>query len=115
AEVVEMGAVFAQGRGKAGEPVDPVVLARRNGAGTVVSGSYYVATDTLVLRATLVDVTSGTVLQTVPPVHAPASDAVRALDQLRQHVTTALAAVLDVRYSSLMPAPRRPAAFPPTR
>jgi hypothetical protein len=68
---------------------------------TVVSGSYYLATDTLVVRATLVDVASGMVLQTVPPVHASASDAVRALDQLRQHVTTALAAVLDVRYSSL--------------
>jgi TolB-like protein len=111
AEVVELGAVFAQGTGRAGEPVDPVLLARRNGAGTVVSGSYYLATDTLVVRATLVDAGSGTVLQTVPPVHAPASDAVRALDQLRQHVTTALAGVLDVRFSSLTSRPSPPRSF----
>ena len=110
-EVVDLGAVYAQGRGEAGEPVDPVLLARRNGAGTVVSGSYYLATDTLVVRATLVDAASGTVLQTVPPVHAPASDAVRALDQLRQHVTTALAGVLDVRYASFTSRPSPPRGF----
>ncbi|HUF36227.1 MAG TPA: hypothetical protein VMN37_09765 [Gemmatimonadales bacterium] len=45
-EVVDVGAVHAGGRSEAGEPTDPVVLARRNGAGTVVSGSYYLATDT---------------------------------------------------------------------
>ncbi len=110
-EVVDMGAVYAQGRGAAGEPVDPVILARRNGAGTVVSGSYYLATDTLVIRATLVDAASGTVLQTVPPVHAPAHDAVRALDQLRQQVTTALAGVLDVRYASVTSRPTPPRSF----
>jgi TolB-like protein len=110
-EVVEMGAVYAQGLGASGEPVDPVLLARRNGAGTVVSGSYYLATDTLVIRASLVDVASGTVLQTVPPVHAPARDAVRALDQLRQHVTTALAGVLDVRFASLTSRPSPPRSF----
>ena len=110
-DVVDLGAVYAQGRGEAGEPVDPVLLARRNGAGTVVSGSYYLATDTLVVRATLVDAASGTVLQTVPPVHAPAGEAVRALDQLRQHVTTALAGVLDVRYASFTSRPSPPRSF----
>jgi tetratricopeptide (TPR) repeat protein len=110
-DVVDIAAVYAEGRGETGDPTDPVLLARRNGAGTVVSGSYYLATDSLVLRATLVDAASGTVLQTVPPVHAPAGDAVRALDQLRQHVTTAVAGVLDVRYTSFTAGPSPPRSF----
>lgn len=110
-DVVDIGAVHAGGRNEGGQPTDPVILARRNGAGTVVSGSYYLATDTLVVRATLVDAESGTVLQTVPPVHTPAGDAVRALEQLRQHVTTALAGVLDARYTSFTSRPSPPRSF----
>jgi hypothetical protein len=101
----------AQGRSDAGEPVDPVELARRNGAATVVAGSYYLATDTLVVRASLVDAGSGTVLQTVPPVHASADDAVPALEQLRQHVTAALAGVLDARFTSFTAGPAAPRSF----
>ena len=107
-EVVEVAALHAGGRSDGGEPVDPVILARRNGAGTVVAGSYYLATDTLVVRASLVDAGSGTVLQTVPPVHAAAGEAVQALDQLRQHVTSALAGVLDVRFTSFTARPTAP-------
>ncbi|HEX6106539.1 MAG TPA: hypothetical protein VFZ26_13220 [Gemmatimonadales bacterium] len=110
-EVVDVGAVHAQGRGPSGEPIDPVLLARGNGAGTVVSGSYYLATDTLVVRASLVDAASGTVLQTIAPVHAPAGEAVRALDQLRQQVTTALAGVLDTRFTSFTAGPSAPRSF----
>ncbi|HEU5040438.1 MAG TPA: hypothetical protein VFT84_06440 [Gemmatimonadales bacterium] len=110
-EVVDVAAVHAGGRSDAGEPVDPVVLARRNGAGTVVAGSYYLATDTLVVRASLVDAASGTVLQTVPPVHTSAGEAVQALEQLRQHVTAALAGVLDVRFSSFTARPTAPRSF----
>lgn len=110
-EMVDVAAVHVQGRGDGGEPVDPVILARRNGAGTVVSGSYYLATDTLVVRASLVDAASGTVLQTVPPVHASAGDAVQALEQLRQHVTTALAGALDVRFASFTTRPAAPRNF----
>jgi len=110
-EVVDVGAVYAQGRSEGGVPIDPVLLARRNGAGTVVSGSYYLATDTLVVRASLVDAATGTVLQTVPPVHAPAGEAVRALDQLRQHVTTSLAGILDVRFASFTSRPAAPRSY----
>ena len=110
-EVMDVAALHAQGRSESGEPIDPVLLARRNGAGTVVSGSYYLATDTLVVRATLVDAASGTVLQTVSPVHAPAGDAVRALDQLRQHVTAALAGALDTRFASFTARPAPPRTF----
>ena len=110
-EVMDVAAVYAGGRNETGDPVDPVLLARRNGAGTVVSGSYYLATDTLVVRASLVDARTGTVLQTIPPVHASAADAVRALDQLRQHVTAALAGVLDVRFTAFTSRPAAPRTF----
>jgi TolB-like protein len=97
-DVVEVGAVYVQGRSSQGTPTEPYQLARTNGAGTVVAGSYYLATDTLVIRATVEDVLTGSVLQTVPPVHAPAGGAVQALDRLREHVSAAVAGVFDARY-----------------
>jgi tetratricopeptide (TPR) repeat protein/TolB-like protein len=110
-DVVDVGAIYVQGRSAEGAPTDPYELARRNGAGTVVSGSYYLATDTLVIRATVEDAVSGTVLQTVPPVHVPADAAVRALDQLRELVLVALAGVFDVRYSPFTARPSAPGSF----
>jgi TolB-like protein len=97
-DVVDVGAVYVQGRSPQGTPTEPYHLALRNGAGTVVAGSYYLATDTLVIRATVEDAVTGSVLQTVPPVHAPAAGAVQALDRLREHVTAAIAGVFDARY-----------------
>jgi tetratricopeptide (TPR) repeat protein len=76
-----------------------------------VAGSYYLATDTLVVRATIEDAVNGTVLQTVPPVHVPASDAVRALDQLREQVLIALSRVFDVRYQPFTSRPSAPRSF----
>jgi TolB-like protein len=110
-DVVDLGALYVQGRSPMGAPTDPHELARRNGAGTVVAGSYYVATDTLVVRATVEDAVNGTVLQTVAPVHAPATDAVRALDVLREHVMTAIAGVFDVRYGSVAARQSAPQSF----
>jgi hypothetical protein len=54
-DVVDVGAIYVQGRSAEGAPTDPYQLACRNGAGTVVAGSYYLATDTLVIRATVED------------------------------------------------------------
>lgn len=110
-DVVDVGAIHVQGRSSGGEPTDPYRLARSNGAGTVVSGSYYLATDTLVVRATIEDAVGGTVLQTVTPVHVPASDAVRALDQLREHVLVALGGAFDVRYRPFTARPSAPRSF----
>ena len=110
-DVVDVGAIYVQGRTAGGAPTDPYELARRNGAGTVVAGSYYLATDTLVVRATVEDALTGTVLQTVPPVHAPADAAVRALDRLREHVAIALAGAFDVRYRPFTARPSAPRSF----
>ena len=110
-DVVDLGALYVGGRSAAGVPTHPHELARRNGAGTVVAGSYYLATDTLVVRATVEDAVGGTVLQTVAPVHAPATDAVRALDVLREHVMAAIAGVFDVRYGSVAARQSAPLSF----
>lgn len=110
-DVVDVGAIYVQGRSADGTPTDPYQLARTNGAGTVVAGSYYLATDTLVVRATVEDAVSGTVLQAVPPVHVPADASVRALDQLREHVLVALGGVFDVRYSPFTARPSAPSSF----
>jgi tetratricopeptide (TPR) repeat protein/TolB-like protein len=110
-DVVDVGAIYVHGRAAGGTPTDPHQLARRNGAGTVVAGSYYLATDTLVIRATVEDAVSGTVLQTVAPVHVPADQAMRALDRLREHVVVALAGVFDVRYSPFTARPSAPRSF----
>jgi tetratricopeptide (TPR) repeat protein len=98
-DVVDVGTVYVQGRSEDGAPTEPRQLALRNGAGTVVSGSYYVATDTIVFRASVEDAVGGTVLRSVAPVHAPATAAVQALDQLREQVIVAVAGAFDARYT----------------
>jgi TolB-like protein/tetratricopeptide (TPR) repeat protein len=110
-DVVDLGALYVEGRSAEGVPTEPYELARRNGAGTVVAGSYYLATDTLVVRATVEDAVSGTVLQTVAPVHAPAAEAVQALGVLREHVMAAIAGVFDVRYGPVAAGQSAPLKF----
>jgi TolB-like protein len=46
-EVVDLGALYVEGRTASGQPTDPLELARRKGAGSVVAGSYYVSEDPL--------------------------------------------------------------------
>ena len=111
AEVVDVGTVYVQGRSPGGEPTDPFLLARRNGAGTVVSGSYYLATDSLFVRAAIVDATTGAVLQSVEPVRAPADEPIKALERLQQQVMAAIAGVLDVRYTTFTARPSAPPNF----
>jgi TolB-like protein len=111
AEVVDVGAVYVQGRSAGGEPTDPFLLARRNGAGTVVSGSYYLATDSLFVRAAIVDANTGAVLQSVEPVRAPSNEPIKALELLQQQVMAAIAGVLDVRYTTFTARPSAPPNF----
>ena len=109
-EVVDVGALYVQGRGESGQPTDPLELARRNGAGSAVAGSYYVADDTLVVRSSVVDVATGEILETVTPVRVPKGQSVRALELLQQYVMTAVAGALDVEFR---PFTAQPTAPPP--
>ena len=97
-EVVDVGALYVQGRGESGQPTDPLELARRNGAGSAVAGSYYVADDSLVVRSSVIDVATGEILETVTPVRVPKGESVRALEMLQQYVMTAVAGALEVEF-----------------
>jgi tetratricopeptide (TPR) repeat protein len=111
AEVVDVGAVYVGGRVASGEPTDPFDLARRNGAGTVVSGSYYRLGDTLFIQAAISDAATGSVLQSVEPVRAAADQPARALELLQQRVMAAVAGVLDTRVAAFTGPPGSPPSY----
>jgi serine/threonine-protein kinase len=108
-EVVDVGVLYVQGRAATGEPSEPRALARRNGAGIVVAGTYDQFGDSLVFQATILDVGSGRVVQALEPVRGPVARRELALDALRQRVTVGLAGLLDPRLSDLTtPSPEPP-------
>lgn len=95
-DVVDPRAVFQQTRADSAAAADPLVLARRTGAGLVVSGAYYRSGDTLMLQAAVTDAGTGRIAQVVGPILSPARAPVAGLDELRSRVMTALAAVVDL-------------------
>jgi TolB-like protein len=107
-EVVDVGALYVQGRGASGEPTDPLELARRNGAGSAVAVSYYIPDDSLIVRSAVVEVRTGEVLETVAPIRVPKSQSVQALDLLQQQVMTAVAGALDVEFRPFTAQPTPP-------
>jgi DNA-binding SARP family transcriptional activator/tetratricopeptide (TPR) repeat protein len=75
---------------------DPsLALARETGAGTVVTGRYYLQRDSLQFEATVSDVTRGTLLRAIGPLRGPASQASPLVGTLAMRVTAALAASTD--------------------
>jgi DNA-binding SARP family transcriptional activator len=75
---------------------DPsLALARETGAGTVVTGRYYLQRDSLQFEATVSDVTRGTLLRAVGPLRGPAAQASPLVGTLAMRVTAALAASTD--------------------
>jgi tetratricopeptide (TPR) repeat protein/TolB-like protein len=91
-DVVDVGAVYSRGRDSAGVPTDPLAFARENGAGTVIFGSYDLAADSVVLRASLMDVGSGRLLRSLEPTKSARAAPERGIDLLRQQALTAVAA-----------------------
>jgi tetratricopeptide (TPR) repeat protein len=91
-DVVDVGAVYSRGRDSVGVPTDPLAFARENGAGTIISGSYDLAGDSVVLRASLMDVESGRVLRALEPAKSARAAPERGIDLLRQQALTAVAA-----------------------
>jgi tetratricopeptide (TPR) repeat protein len=75
---------------------DPIrALAKETGAGTVVSGAYYLQGDTLRFQARITDAVHGTLLQALDPVSGTRSAPLEAIDALRQRVMGAVAASLE--------------------
>jgi tetratricopeptide (TPR) repeat protein len=75
-------------------------LAERTGAGTVVSGTYFVEGDSLRFLMRITGAPSGEVKHTVDVVNAPLTRPTAALEPLRQRVTGALAVLLDPRLNN---------------
>ena len=96
ADVVDPRAVFLQGRGRAEGSTGAAVLARRTGAGLVVSGSYYASGDTLIFEASLLDARAGRIVRVVGPILSSVQTPVAALNELRSRVMSGLASVVDV-------------------
>ena len=108
-EVVDVGVLYVQGLAATGEPTEPRALARRNGAGIAVAGSYDQSGDSLVFQVAIIDVGSGRVLQALEPVRGPLARREQALEALRQRVTVGLAGLIDPRLSAIAtPSPEPP-------
>ena len=70
-------------------------LAEDTGAGTVVSGSYYLQGDTLSFQTQITDAKAGKLLSSLDPVSGPLSDPVASIESLRQRLMGTLAIVFD--------------------
>ncbi|HEX3235912.1 MAG TPA: BTAD domain-containing putative transcriptional regulator, partial [Gemmatimonadales bacterium] len=93
--VTDLEAVYASPQDRSGQGADPRTLARRDGAGLVVSGSYYRSGDSVLFEAGIVDVPTGRVLRSFAPVGAPAVAPAGALQRLRETIAASLGAMLD--------------------
>ena len=85
-------------------------LARANGTGTVVWGSYYLQGDNLHFVAHVTKAATGEELATIESVRGPVDDPVATVEQLRDRVMTTLATLTDPRLAKWM----RYASQPPT-
>ncbi len=85
-------------------------LARSNGTGTVVSGSYYLYGDSVHFHAHVTDARSGEELASIEPVRGLVDAPIAAVEQLRDRVMTMLATLTDPRLAKWA----RYASKPPT-
>ena len=89
---------------------DLQALARANGTGTVVWGSYYLQSDSLHFLAHVTNAATGEELATIEPVRGPVDAPLAAVERLRDRVMTTLATLTDPRLAKWM----RYASKPPT-
>lgn len=75
-------------------------MARAAGAGTVVSGRYYLSGDSLGFQAQIVETRTGRLLSAVGPVTGPRDAPSALVDSLRRLVTGTVAALFDARVSN---------------
>ena len=104
-EVVDVPPSPADGR-----EVDARELGQEVEAGSVVTGSYVMRGDSLVLEARIVDAENGRVVRAVDPVVTHSADPLVGVELLRQRVSGALASELDMVITALV----REGSQPPT-
>ena len=96
-------------RGAAGEPVNPVTLLREeSGAGTVVTGSYYLIGDSLAFRVEVADAIARRVIVAPPPVVVARDSAHVAVRMLRDRLMAAVAIQSDERFATSRDLTSRP-------
>ena len=93
--VTELEAVYVRGKDGSGRPTDPLTLARQDGAGMVVRGSYYLSGDSVLFQAGIMDVASGRILRSVDLVGAPVERAAAALEELRERIAGSLSPLVN--------------------
>lgn len=99
-DVVEAGGLYLRGRTQTGEAVDPIEMAKANGASIVVAGNYYyqnASHDSITFSTQVIDVETGGVKRALEPVSAATVSPIAALDELRQRISSALGTLLDSR------------------
>jgi DNA-binding SARP family transcriptional activator/TolB-like protein len=109
-DVVDPRALYARGRDSAGQPVDAVTLARRNGADITIDGSYYRSGDSLLFTANLLDA-RGRVLRSVGPLATSLSTPAAGVEATRARVMVSLASVIDPRLAVAWRAGRAPPTY----
>src|SRR5256886_6286509 len=86
-------------------------LGRETGAGTVVSGAYYVQADSIRFQVQISAAWDGTVLRALEPVGGPISQPLTVVEAVRQRVMAALATLFDSRLSLWAKAHGQPPTF----
>jgi serine/threonine-protein kinase len=99
-------------RRAAGEAADPVLVMREQaGAGTVITGSYYLVGDSLLFRVEVADAVARRVLGGPPPVTVPRDSAHLAVRMLRDRLMAAVAIWSSERFATSPDLTRRPPTF----
>ncbi len=93
-DVVDPRVLYARAHGTA--PSNPEQLAHRNGAGTVITGSYYRSGDSLLFIANITNA-NGEVLRSIGPLAASISRPVDGIESTRSRVMTSLTLLFDPR------------------
>ena len=86
-------------------------LAEATRAAIVISGSFYQQGDSLAFETQITDVASGELLRAIGGITASSDEPIKAVEELRQRTTGALATVLDPRLSSWASAARQPPSY----
>ena len=110
-EVVDPRVLFTRAHARSGQPDEPVELARRNGASTLVTGSYYRSGDSLLFIASIIDVASTRVLRSVGPLATSVARPADGVEATRSRVLASVASVLDPHFSAAWNAAVAPPPF----
>jgi TolB-like protein len=108
-DVLDPGVLYAAGGAQA-TPEAPLDLARRNGAGLVVAGRFYRSGDSVLFTASVIDAATGTVRRSLDAVGAPQASALRAVEELRRRLASALSDLTQPGTGNFI----TPTAQPPT-